>query len=265
MKNDHVDLDLDSDSTDKFLNSLSFDQKQQLCAIFVLTACYILHQERGGKASDLHLRLDVSIEDMYEGGHKIITFFVFDEMGNKRSKKIRISLVNFRETYVFAGMGDASPFVNMFSGDVIVELHVLSHPVFRIGDGLLSSEYDLLTTMYVTLFDFYYGVTKHLSLPVRKREGYGAEDIVDVTYDENAARRTQCVIPGKGLPMPYPSSRGDMVVEFQLVLPDLSSRKLHNPITRAFIANTFGESTKAEALRKSPFTNISLKPPPGYK
>lgn len=235
---------------EEIFERLSFEQLQHLCANFVLTACYIAHQERGGKACDLHLRLDVSVEDLYEGGHKVITYFAFDEFGSKQSRKIRINLVDVRETYVFAGMGDASPFADMFPGDVIVELRVLHHPVFRIGDGVLSSKYDLHTTLYVTLFDFYYGCVKHVPLPAR------AENVVAVTYDEHAARRRRCVVLEKGLPLPSLGSRGDVVVEFQMVLPDLSSRQLNNPLTRAFIWKTFGEATKAEALRKSPYTNV---------
>lgn len=247
-------------------DDMNHSELERLCAVFVITACYTLHQDLGNKAPDIRMSLQVTLEDLYEGCCKTVTYRTYDAFGRKHSRKIRLNLVNPRDTYVFVGLGDSSPFYDMSPGDVILDLHVARHPVFRPGDDIMYLRHDLITTMYVTLFDFYYGRKKKIFLPVHRAHDRPSRS-VEILYDEEMTRRKKYVIKGEGLPtttrndghmkrdcLDESSSkqeRGDIIVEFQIILPCFPRWKLANFVTRSFMWRNFGDPSVSAELTKT--------------
>jgi DnaJ-class molecular chaperone len=214
------------------------------------------HEDNGFKASDLYLTIDVTLEELYEGTCKQVTYSSYDEMGRKDRKKIRVPLLDYKNTYTFLGMGDASPFVNMMPGNVYVTLQHVPNEFFGLDDISLS-KHDLCMRIPVSLYDYYYGCIKRIELPDQKKTN------LQIYYDQDTAKRRKHVIYGRGLPAAvYVSSstsssapcalgsenadasereilRGDLVIYFDIHLPVISSHKLHAFMTKTFMRRVF--------------------------
>jgi hypothetical protein len=232
------------------------DVDPRLCAAFIVTAMYVLHSSNGFKADDISLTLDVDLEDLYAPVTKRVTYAAFDADGRRVRKKIRVCLADWKEEYVFEGRGDKSPFDNMAPGNVIVRLNVLPHPVFHIDS--IFSKYDIICTVPVTLYDYYYGRRVFVCPPSPKQQQKRRRYYV--AYDHEASRSRQSVIRGAGLPMCCPPElhaektvfdRGDIYVFFEIRLPEIPRPKLGNFMTRLFIRSIFGRrSSLAEEAER---------------
>lgn len=223
----------------KALQSYQNDEqkKQEACAKFIILSVFLLHQSQGNKASDIYLTLDVTLEELYSGVVKNVTYKAFDDMSQKVRKRVKIHLADWQEEYVCEGAGDESPFACMKPGDVIIRINPIPHAVFAI-DRVLSKN-DIYTTVPVTLYDYYYGRSITLSPPCAVDD---VPQVIRIRYDRDTAVKRQAVVPGAGLPTKdafYP--RGDMYVYFEIRLPEslCCSSSLQAMMTRALMWKLF--------------------------
>jgi DnaJ-class molecular chaperone len=184
-------------------------------------------QRRKPRAIELTCR--VSLEDVYHKRIKKLQVQVMRGMQGKQTacaETLYISLLNYRDRYVFEGKGDESCWVPGLRGDVGVTLEILPHPRGMRVDTLFS-RYDLVVESPITLLEYYYGcrlrcprVTMVDDDDNGEEEGEGATAAVTVSVEPE-----QRLVLMRGMGLPYydeeteEERRGDLYVHLHLELP----------------------------------------------
>jgi DnaJ-class molecular chaperone len=127
------------------------------------------------------------------------------------SEDLYISLLNYRDEYVFPSKGDWLSANTR--GDIIVRLNIQEHPILRIDTVL--SPFDIHVEFDISLYGYY--TRKFLAFQY-------FDEVIEVPYVTGDKVH---VVKGKGLPF-YDDGcdeeqRGDLYVFFRLVLPKFDS------------------------------------------
>lgn len=112
------------------------------------------------KANPIRLNISVDVEDIYNAKVKKIVVKVKrretpDSSFVFKSKTLYISLLNYRDEYVFEGQGDDND--GGARGDIIVKLDVKSETNGSISVDTLFCKYDLHMECKMTLYQYLYG------------------------------------------------------------------------------------------------------------
>ena len=137
--------------------------------------------------------------------------------------------------YTFEGMGHDPLFAGCARGDIVVEISVEPHAVYRIDD--VVSHADLHASIQVSVRDYYYG--RRIRLPPLDP---GAPPVT-LDYGPDEPARVQ-LVRGHGLPhwddVQSAQTRGDLFVFFELTLPAIPTRVLDRVHVRMFFEMLFG-------------------------
>lgn len=209
-----------------------------------LTAAYILHiNDR--KAFDLHIDLEVDLEDVYLGKTKKVTYDVNDTFGCRRRRSVRVSLVGHADSHIFKAKADESPWAvahpEISPGDLVVHLCIKPHSSYHI-DTITS--YDLNTTLRVSLYDYYYGNKLRLELIDGGHANVSYEPRGNTNFSPGATSSTNCeIMPDMGLPYYDDTTqsvqRGDLNVFFELCLPSMEPKDLNGTLMKFVLARLF--------------------------
>lgn len=215
------------------------DPSPHLVAACVLTAAFTLHV-LDGKGFSTHLDVEVTLEDVFLGRTKQVSYIAYDTYGVGRAAGLAVRLVEYHSpdgdtVRVYPGAGDDSPWARAHGvarGDAVVHLRVAPHPHIHV-DRILNP-YDLHATLVVSLYDYYYGRTFELAhVDGRKLRVPYAPRGRDSTCSSSAAEKQKpnCVIlEGEGLPFyrGHAALRGALVVYFDVCLPAIPPADLDN-------------------------------------
>lgn len=161
--------------------ALTFDWKAEARRAMIIMALSV-------RPKDIKLNLSVSIEDVYRGITKRISYRR-NSGGGQIKEHVFINLHNFEQQYVFYGLGDQNPITKSCS-DLIVnfELDYINHPQCRIDD--LFNLHNMSFTLEINLYEYFFGL-KH-DIPFI--------EFLDMSYYIPHKHGMTITVPGKGLP-----------------------------------------------------------------
>lgn len=193
------------------------------------------------RGEDVHLDVEVSVDELYEGAPKrVVVSVVRAPLFTRCDQELLLALADRPErhdplpaVHVFSGMGSDSaasmllgdPSLNQ-RGDVIVQIRVLEHPTFNPDPVLYPC--DLHCTLAVDLVARFYGATVRI--------GHLSGRELTATYDPHDDEFRQArIFKGLGLPFAGGAERGDLCVFLELALPRRidAERVLELPHVRA--------------------------------
>ena len=125
--------------------------------------------KRHDPSPPLRLKVPVDIEDIYNGSVKKVVVKVKRRIENEgivtleyKRVPLYISLLNYKQEYIFKAFGDDTLDTNSTRGDVIICLDIVrdAHNSLRIDD--LFSRFDLQLEDTMTLYEFYYGINREI-------------------------------------------------------------------------------------------------------
>lgn len=110
----------------------------------------------------IQLSIPITIEELYLKQIKKIHVKVTrinEENSKMQTITLYISLLNFKESYLFQGDGD-DYIINgkQYRGDINVNINITEHPIIRIDKYLCK--YDLIMDDKISLYEIYYGINK---------------------------------------------------------------------------------------------------------
>jgi DnaJ-class molecular chaperone len=111
----------------------------------------------------IQLSIPVTIEELYL--KKIKKLYVkvtrnIDGQSKMQTIPLYISLLNFKESYLFKDFGDDYIIDDkQLRGDIKVNINIIEHPIIRIDKYLFK--YDLIIDDKISLYEIYYGVNKN--------------------------------------------------------------------------------------------------------
>jgi len=164
------------------------------------------HQRpRPQRGADLVLKLDITLEEAYNGGSKTIQFA--SSTDSSEMKKLKISIpkgVKTGQKIRLAKQGQASPGGGE-SGDLLLEMNVLAHRLFRLD------ERDVILRLPVTPWEAALGCT--LKVPTLSGS-------VELKIKPGMQSGQKMRLKGKGMPG---TPAGDQFVEIMIHVPAADS------------------------------------------
>lgn len=174
------------------------------------------------KSRDLHYNLNVKLDDLYNGKQKKISFFRkrYKEIKDPKTKKIKYEqfdekkkiIINIvpgmsdGDNIIFEGESDQLP--GEKPGDVVITICEDDHDIFdRENDNLFLVKDVSLSELYSTDFSL-----THMDgrvLRIKSKDG-------DYLHTNDGIRK----IKGEGMPIQNESTKGDLFIRFNLILPD---------------------------------------------
>lgn len=177
----------------------------------------------------LRLYVDVSLEDVHRGACKRISYFSYSKRRGcteKNKRRVYISLrdVDVTREFVFPGQGDE---VDGRRADLVVDVNILDHPLYRIDDILDSK--DICVTINLPIYDYFYGKTFELT------HLDGSQLLVE--YEPQSTNRVR-ILDSLGL-LREDGTRGNLNVFFDLTVPKIDQKLISNPIYKAMLWRLF--------------------------
>ena len=171
------------------------------------------------RTEDIHVNLDISLEDMFTGKVKKIYLkrkrFHADAHGNKKivkeRKKLRIPIERgCREGAIlrFAKEGDEKH--GYETGDVCVHIHQIPHERFERSDD------DLFYDMDISISEVY--DLRHVFQTIDNRKFVIVSEPGDILYSNHAMRK----IPGLGMPTGVENEFGNLFIRFNVIFQEES-------------------------------------------
>jgi len=160
---------------------------------------------RPRRGADLQLKLDITVEEAYNGGSKTIQFA--RASGSSEMKKLKINIpkgVKIGQKMRLARQGQASPGGGE-PGDLLLEMNILPHRLFRLEDR------DVILRLPLTPWEAALGS----SLKVPTLAGS-----VELKIKPGMQSGQKMRLKGKGMPGP---PAGDQIVEILIHAPPASS------------------------------------------
>jgi len=177
---------------------------------------------RPPRGADLQLKLDITLEEAYNGGGKTIQFA--RSSGSSEMKKLKINIpkgVKSGQKMRLARQGQASPGGGE-AGDLLLEMNILPHRLFRL------EEKDVILRLPVTPWEAALGST--LKVPTLAGS-------VELKIKPGMQSGQKMRLKGKGMPG---SPAGDQIVEIMIHAPPASSdaeRQLYRDMEARFSFN----------------------------
>ena len=160
---------------------------------------------RPQRGADLRLKLDITLEEAYNGGAKTIQFARSTDSSEMKKLKINIPRgVRSGQKIRLAKQGQASPGLGE-PGDLLLEMNIMPHARFRLDDK------DVTLRLPVTPWEAALGAT--LKVPT-----LGGSVELKVKPGMQSGQKMR--LAGKGMPGPPP---GDQIVEIMIHAPPASS------------------------------------------
>jgi len=157
------------------------------------------------RGADLALKLDITLEEAYNGGAKTIQFA--GHSGSSEMKKLKINIprgVRTGQKIRLAGQGQAAPAGGQ-SGDLMLEMNVLPHRLFRLDDR------DVILRLPLAPWEAAAGCT--LKVPTLSGS-------VELKIKPGMQSGQKMRLKGKGMPGASP---GDQFVEIMIHAPPVAS------------------------------------------
>jgi curved DNA-binding protein len=159
------------------------------------------HAQRQPRGADLQLKLDISLEEAFDGGSKTIQFAKTSASAEMKKLKINIPKgVSNGQKIRLAKQGQASPYGGE-SGDLYLEMNILPHRLFRLEDR------DVVLRLPLTPWEAAEGA----SLKVPTLAGS-----VELKIKPGMQSGQKMRLKGKGMPG---ASNGDQFVEIMIQTP----------------------------------------------
>lgn len=160
--------------------------------------------KKKGKTNDIILNIGIDINDIYNSICKkyvIKVIRIEDNVLVKRSEEVYISLLNYKEEYIFKGKGDDS--MDKDRGDIILRINV--------NDSEYSlDKYDIVREININYYEYMYGMRREID--------YFSEKIIieNIFYGELEDK----IYMGKGLKYldidKNKIKRGDLIIRFRI-------------------------------------------------
>lgn len=213
---------------------------------------YNLHTIRG-KAPDRIAVCKATLEDMFVSrvckADIRATKWCSDGQFKIIKRTLRVPLIDFISSssneIVFEGKGDESLWDGICNGDAIVRLEIVPHDSFSISENNMA---DLMTKCKISLYNFYTG-GKTIIKQLDGRE-------IEVKFDLSNSSDMRAVVPNEGLPFnvyieknngTYDTikkrSLGDLVIQFEVVLPQFPENVIRNLAFRCALGGAFSSWT----------------------
>ena len=157
------------------------------------------------RGADLALKLDITLEEAHNGGAKTIQFA--GHSGSSEMKKLKINIprgVRTGQKIRLAGQGQAAPAGGQ-SGDLMLEMNVLPHRLFRLDDR------DVILRLPLAPWEAAAGCT--LKVPTLSGS-------VELKIKPGMQSGQKMRLKGKGMPGASP---GDQFVEIMIHAPPVAS------------------------------------------
>jgi len=180
------------------------------------------YQSGRRRGADTQLKLDITLEEAFNGGSKTIQFA--GTPGSQKMKKLKISIprgVRSGQRIRLARQGKLSTSGGE-AGDLYLEMNVLPHPLFRLEDR------DVILRLPLTPWEAALGTT--LKVPTLSGQ-------VDLKINPGMQSGQKMRLNGKGMPGPKP---GDQLVEIMIQTPpakDAGSRQFYEDMKARFDFN----------------------------
>lgn len=142
-----------------------------------------------GKKQIITLSLVVPLEDIYMNKVKKVSYGRVGNDLKRRQETIYLELSGWKEEYTLEGFGDFNIITKGY-GELVIKLEVCTKRCVHLQLNRIINLYDIHTTIAINIYEYYYGVNKHL-------EYFEGEDI-HIEYNPYLEGNTQ-VINGKGL------------------------------------------------------------------
>lgn len=171
------------------------------------------HRNMRMRGEDVHARLALFLEEVFDGCEKQVSFTVHDvdDHGRvvPRQKTLKVKIpAGMREGQHLRLKGQGSPGMGGGeAGDLLLEIELAPHPTFAVEGR------DVLVTVPVAPWEAALGAT--VTVPT-----VGSKVNVKVPKGSTSGRRLR--LKGKGFPGPHP---GDQIVILQIAMPEVHSQE----------------------------------------
>lgn len=188
-------------------------------------------QRRGGfgfdtdlnQGQDIHTRLDISLEDSYQGAEKMLQLHIptLDANGqvSSKSKTVKVNIpkgITEGQQIRLKGQGHQAP--NGKSGDLYIEIHIQPNPHFHVEGK------DILVDVPITPWEAALGSKIEIQTLGGK---------VSMKCPENTQNGQKMRLKGRGLPG---NPDGDQIVRFHIAMPkkvSAEAKKLYEQLRDA--------------------------------
>jgi len=172
-----------------------------------------VHRPVRRRGEDVHARLALFLEELFQGCEKKVTFTVHeaDKQGRVKPRQKTLSVkipASMREGQHLRLKGQGSPGSGGGeSGDLLLEIELAPHPTFTVEGR------DVLVTVPIAPWEAALGAS--ITVPT-----VGAKVTVKVPKNSSSGRKLR--LKGKGLPGKHP---GDQIITLQIVMPQQHSKE----------------------------------------
>jgi len=164
-------------------------------------------RQQSPRGADLQLKLDISLEEAFNGGSKTIQFA--KSAGSSEMKKLKITIpkgVSSGQKIRLAKQGQASPYGGE-AGDLYLEMNILPHRLFRLEGR------DVILRLPLTPWEAAEGA--NLKVPTLSGS-------VELKIRPGMQSGQKMRLKGKGMPGP---EAGDQFVEIMIQTPPADNKK----------------------------------------
>jgi DnaJ-class molecular chaperone len=232
---DNINIDLLSKFASILMNIVHDKLKEKVAS--QKTSCHTNNEHTYQKARPIRLNITVDVEEVYNAKVKKMVVKVKRRVDDGsfvfKSKTLYISLLNYRDEYIFEGQGDDGDVVNA-RGDIIVKLDIKSDNPISVDT--LFCKHDLHMECKMSLYEYLYGFDVklpyfngdviHVDAQPSKREYLQDDGYYNYVHEMN----------GKGLPYVDGDNvvvedednikRGKLFIYFKLFLDKVPEDKL---------------------------------------
>lgn len=187
----------------------------------------------------IYIEIDCTLEDIVMMNYKRVTWKWKDKDNQMQTDTAYIPLFSLETCFTLSECGDFSK-MKQTRGDVVIQLNRADHPSYALST--LFQKYDLIYTVHITLYEFYYGFTLKTppieSAKSPETHSYLGTERVILPYKEG----TEIVIPGKGLRCKN-NNQGDLYIVIHVDHTLTNDSILDAQDTREWMARLFTKTT----------------------
>ena len=182
---------------------------------------------RAAPAEPQTIDLDVTIEEAFHGGTKLVSLVAQDARGGRHEKKLRIKIPE----------GSADGSVIRLSGqggggaDLLLKLRLASHPRYRVEGS------DLVADLPITPWEAALGCKANLTL---------LDGTIKLSVPAGAQQGQRLRVRGKGMPV-RGGGRGDLLAELRLVMPSELTSAERDLLEKLSVVSKFNPRGEARA------------------
>ena len=132
------------------------------------------------KTIDIHLKIDITLHELYCDKGKKITYRYLDESGELLLRSIYISCINYEIQRRFIGFGDWDSNTKTY-GDLTINMHIDCPKHYVINSCI--DKLDLIRSIPISLYDYYYGFKTEINhfnetIKIEHNPHYHGRDII---------------------------------------------------------------------------------------